>query len=390
MFGNFSIRCNDALLESNFGRMQQVWNFFEYLLVHRKESVSQSTLIEVLWPDEQSDNPSNALKNLAYRLRTLLASAFPDEDRPFIVYHRGSYSWNSHIGCMLDTEAFEIAVKRSSQQGITPEEKSELLNEAIDLYVGMLLPRSTREQWVVPLRTYYHYMFLQAVDAAAALLFERNQYEQIISICEKAIALEPYEEHLHGLLIQALASANRHTAALDHYYRVTNMFYNDLGIKVSSEITKLYNQIAKSVSHVEADLGVIEENLRNTAKHKGAYYCDYETFKSIYCSQSCMIARSGHSLFAVLLTISDYNGAVPSTNILTAAMETLKTVICGSLRKSDIVTRFSPTQYILLLSYLTSENCDMVLKRILTRFSQEYRLPTVKIHTTHCPVVPVS
>lgn len=390
MFGGFSIQCGNAVLEDSAGRMQQVWNLLEYLLMYRSRDISQSALIDLLWPDEQSDNPANALKNLAYRLRSMLTKAFPEEKRPFIIYNRGSYCWNRDLCCSLDIEEFEEYIRQAESHDLPQEMRTVLLRKACDAYTGQLLPKSLREQWVVSVRTYYHHLYIKAVGQASEWLMDAHDYAGVVELTEKGIALDPYEEHLHELLIRALALSGKHNAALEHYYQVTNLFYDELGIKVSSRITDLYHEIAKSVNHVASDLSIIEENLHTASQHEGAFFCDYETFKSIYASQSCLIGRSGQSMYVVLLTVCDRSGAVPETDLLVSAMDALKNVTTRTLRKSDIVTRFSPTQYILLLSNLTYENCEMVLKRVLDKFRQKFRLSSIEVISTQCPVTPVT
>lgn len=389
MFGGFSIQCGGRMLEDSAGRMQQVWNLLEYLLLYRARDISQEALIELLWPDEQSDNPANALKNLAYRLRGLLTKAFPEEKRPFIIYNRGSYCWNRELACTLDVDRFESCIRRAENTALPQEERAVLLCRACEIYAGLLLPKSSREQWTFPMRAYYHQLYVKAVSSASEWLMEEREYDRVIELTQKAISLEPYEESLHELLIRALAAAGKHTAALEHYYYVTNLFYDELGVKVSANITRLYHQIAKSVSHVASDLSVIEENLHMAAQHEGAFFCDYETFKSIYASQSCLIGRSGQSMYVVLMTVCNKDGSIPETEPLTRAMDMLKEVAVSALRKSDIVTRFSPTQYILLLSNLNYENCEMVLKRISDNFQRRFREDSIEILSTQCPVTPV-
>ena len=75
---------------------------------------------------------------------------------------------------------------------------------------------------------------------------------------------------------------------------------------------------------------------------------------------------------------------------MTAAMEALKSVAIKTLRKSDIVTRFSPTQYILLLSNINYENCEMVLKRVTDKFRQQFKQNSIEVMATQCPVSTVT
>lgn len=91
MLGGFGIEVNGNLLTDEINRSQKPWNVLCYLIMHRDRNVSQSELIELFWPEENSSNPVNALKTLLYRVRAMLEPLFPSETPP-ILSQRGSYS----------------------------------------------------------------------------------------------------------------------------------------------------------------------------------------------------------------------------------------------------------------------------------------------------------
>jgi len=67
-------------------------------------------------------------------------------------------------------------------------------------------------------------------------------------------------------------------------------------------------------------------------------------------------------------------------------MDKLEKIIVSSLRKGDVVSRFSPTQFVLLLP-LSYENGEKVVARLLDRFRQEYKNPLIKIDVNLEPVI---
>ncbi len=83
--GRFNARLDQVPLFKNAERSRQVISLFVFLLLHRFENISQERLIEAMWPDDESDDPVNALKNLVYRLRKVISShgkfeAIPEEE----------------------------------------------------------------------------------------------------------------------------------------------------------------------------------------------------------------------------------------------------------------------------------------------------------------------
>ncbi len=388
MLGGFSINCGEDMLSDTAGRMQQVWNLIEYLIVYRHKGVPQSRLIDMLWPDESSDNPANALKNLAYRARTLLCKSLPNEKEPFILFRRNSYAWNESLPCEVDIEILESAW-RAANASLSELDKLDGYLAAVDIYQGDFLPKSLMEEWTISLRTYYSSIYIDCVTRAFDLLLDHDRATEAIQMCEKAVALEKFTEKMHELLIRAYMAAGDHASALKHYYYVVDLFYSEMGIKVSNQITNLYNEITKSINSIESDLEMIEEQLHEVEATPGAYYCPYEIFKNIYRIQSRFMLRSGQSFMVALISVSDKDGNPPVTAVVTEAMEELKNALTSSLRKSDIVSRFSPTQYVMLLGALTYENGQMVISRIFERFKKRSTAFGIALHYNLLPVKPV-
>lgn len=62
-------------------------------------------------------------------------------------------------------------------------------------------------------------------------------------------------------------------------------------------------------------------------------------------------------------------------------MGQLRNAIQYSLRRGDVFTRYSVSQYLILLPTISMENCEMVLKRILHNF--RINNPHTKVTVTY-------
>lgn len=388
MLGRFSISHGQLSVSDSYNRTHQLWNLLEYLIAHRKHTVSQEDLISVLWPDEGSDNPSNALKNLVYRIRTTFSTIGFPFAKEMIVFHRGSYHWNNSLDCVVDVEEFERLIAEGTAAA-SVENKLEKYQRALELYEGDFLPSSKCEEWVVSTGAYYHSKYFSCVFETLDLLMRRQQFDEARKIAEKAVMIDPFEENAHMFLIRALIRNDKQIKALEHYRRVTELFYRELGVKPSESLRSLYREITKSVSNVESDIDMIRDDLAEQGQLGGAYYCDYEVFRSVYQLEARAASRSGEAVFIGLLTVASQEGELPDLRLLNRAMELLLECICQSLRKGDVVSRFSPTQFVLMLPTLTYENGQMVLNRIGKRFRQEFRSKEITLHTNLLPLLPV-
>ena len=72
MFGKFQITDSRGTLDAESVHSEMLICLMAYMVSHRDRGLTVQELIDVLWPQDESDNPAGALKNLIYRLRKYL------------------------------------------------------------------------------------------------------------------------------------------------------------------------------------------------------------------------------------------------------------------------------------------------------------------------------
>jgi len=70
----------------------------------------------------------------------------------------------------------------------------------------------------------------------------------------------------------------------------------------------------------------------------------------------------------MLLTMLDRGGECLQAKRTPQAMEEMKRVLLSSLRSGDIFARFSPAQYLVMLPGASTENAELVFRRIEERY----------------------
>lgn len=387
MFGKFSIRAGEKVLLDSDGRSKMLWNLLGYLIANRWRDVSQEQLIENLWGEaDMGADPQNSLKNLVYRLRNLLEPLGGKRQNQFIVLKRNSYAWNNDLACRIDTEEFERLYKAASKEP-DDEARIRLYQQAVDLYKGDFLPKSLEEDWVIASSTYYKTTYLKCIKNLSALLYSHGRYDEASLLCEKATMVEPYDESLHELLIRTYLAAGRRQEAIRHYEYITELFYNNLGVSLSEKLRSLMREVIRQANGIESDFAIIKKDLKESEQIEGAFFCDYEIFKNIYRLEARMAERFGQSVFVVLLTLETSGGNLQPE--IAKAMQALKTALMAGLRKSDVVARFSHTQYILMLPSLTFENGQKVLQRIVRKFEAQYSNHQIRLTIALHPIGPI-
>ena len=381
MLGGFTISQGDRVISESDGRTKKVWMLIEYLLAHRRNDISQEKLIEILWEDEECDAPFNALKNLVYRARKQLGKLSPGGKTEYIRFARNTYAWNNDLSCEIDAEEFERHYKLASSGAASEEESVSHYKTALSLYTGEFLPKSAYDTWVISKSAYYMSLYNECVRRVSVILLDQDRYDEIVLICEQAVALYPFEEEIHKLLLYSYMKAGKINKALSHYEYISDMFYRELGVNITESFRSIYKEIVKGVSTVETDLNIIKQDLREACESSGAFYCDYDIFKNIYRLQARSMMRTGQSIHVALLTLSDKSGDIPKDEVLKLAMPQLRDCIVSSLRKGDTVSMYSAAQYVVILPMTTYENGEMVMKRITGRFRQTYKKGNLILNT---------
>lgn len=378
MLGHFTITVDGDTLTDDINRSQKLWNVLAYLIVHRDRAAPQSEFVEQFWPDDHSANPISALKTLLYRVRAMLLPCFGGKADP-ILSQRGSYSWNKDIVCHLDTDEFAALCQEAAAPALSDVKRLELRRKADRLYHGDFLPKLCDEMWVVPLSTRLHNLYLENTKALCHLLDTAEQYEEMNLVSSRAAELAPLDEEIHVLVIRSLLRQGKDTAALTHYENTTDLLYRQLGVHPSDELRALYTEIMAVEQGLETDLGVIQSDLREAAARPGAFVCEYGFFKEAYRLEARRAGRNGVSVHVALITVAQPNGATPELKVLSSTMDQLLQVLTSSLRRGDVVAKYSGAQYVIMLPSANFEDSTMVMDRVVSSFYRQHRRNFLKL-----------
>ena len=381
MLGGFVIASDGNRIMEQEKRSSKIWKLLQYLVVNRHKTVSHEELMDVFFDSDFVGNPGSSVRTMVYRARSALTNGGLTCADDIILSGSGGYAWNNTVRCSIDVEEFEALCKKTGSISVR-EERLELLLQATELYRGDFLPYSSSEMWVMPLARWYRSLYFNCVHEALELLNEAGRDDDAVELCVKALRMDPFDEKILEYYLQSLLAQGKNAEALDEYKRMESMFYDELGVDFSSNLRALYSKIQQP----EVDEGLaLEDTLKewlNDNVFSGAYYCDLSVFKIIFMLEARSTSRSGRSTFIVRFDTKHEAKAKEG-----GVMAQLGSAIAETLRKGDVYTRSSPSQYMLMLHKLTYENCKMLVNRILRTLDSKY-LPKV-IGTTIKPISPI-
>ena len=169
------------------------------------------------------------------------------------------------------------------------------------------------------------------------------------------------------------------------------------------EFSKLYNAADKALYYVKqngkksyhffrdkmeeeskrrertVDLKYLKNLMRRADTGTGSYHLEFDSFHHVYNFISRFIDRSKRDVQILLFTLYENENMQPDATETEYAMDMLEKSIYTSLRRSDISTRYSSRQIIVILMDASSVNGDMVANRIISNFRILYTGKKVSI-----------
>lgn len=384
--GKFSI-IDDELevcLDDDALRSDMLKKLITYLVSHKERPNTVQELSDALWQEDETDNPTGALKNLMYRLRTVLKKYFGDKD--FVITSHGAYSWNPEIATALDAEAFESLIKKAKTVEDTNEVVS-LYEEAIDMYCGDFLENCADKHWMVTAATYYHSMYLTAVKKLASLYFKSERYADMERICTNALRFDNVDEQIYCDLIRSLIKQQKNDLAIKNFESAQKTLQEALGVTNPRKLAEVQKELLKmDKGSVVEKMQDIHEDMQEETEPEGVFLCGYPVFREIYRLEARKMSRLGEAEYVLLLTAKlcdDVDDSNEQMNrfLIKQAMGQIEKTLKRTLRIGDVAAKYSDSQYIILLPTCTYESTVAVSQRIIAGFKGLQKSKKVFIKT---------
>lgn len=352
-------------------RSNKLWSLFKYLLVNKEKGAPAETVLEQMMPEEEYEDPSNALQNMIYRLRKLLSSdAGLRESGMEIRFADGCYQLELGEGVILDADEFRGAIRQADAAKTQErwQEAMDLYEKALDFYDGELLPELVAEGWVIPKRTQLGNLYRKSVLQLAQLYQQQNLYRQMIQILRKAVTIDPNEEELHIRLMESLITDGKYREAKKHYDETVRYFEIQFGISPTAEMQKIQSLLAadrpQSLDHSRK----IDDELIEKAESRGAFYVEYRDFYAIYVLEKRKSERSDEQICPVMIDFAHPDNAFSSVAVRNLAVDEFKKQMIQTMRRGDLFTIIDKTKFLILLPDLPFEQVKQVMEREIRMF----------------------
>lgn len=154
------------------------------------------------------------------------------------------------------------------------------------------------------------------------------------------------------------------------------------GAAPGAHLTELYELTVKPRNDVQNNLDAVIGDLTgdDSKEQKGVFYCQYEIFKYIFRLYRRESQRIESKLSICLVSAVDSSkNELKNIKLLEKAMDKISFSISNSLRMRDVYTRYSRSQYLLLLLDADKSSFDGIEERIMTRFRRSKTMDSVNV-----------
>ena len=201
---------------------------------------------------------------------------------------------------------------------------------------------------------------------------EQQEYDTILELTDTAMEIYPFDEW-QSVKIDALMGMNRYKEAYQLYDATSRMFFEELGITPSERMMNQFQEMSERMGRTYHAAGEIKEDLKEPEYEDGAFYCSLPSFRDNYRLVRRLIERNGQSAFLMVCSLTDGNGhPMENREKLDVMSMELHRAVKGSLRRGDSFSKYSPSQFLILLVGVNQENCDMIFRRIAGRFTDRH------------------
>lgn len=372
MLGGYTLTYGEKPVIFGRGNLTKSIQLLQLLLLHAETGIPKDELVQALYDWEDVLDTNNSLNSMIYRLKNQLVMAgMPKED--YISIKNGICKWTGTMPVQVDVVDFENILKAA--ESANPDEKRELLEQALGLYRGELLPLLSNELWVTVESVRLKKLYISAVLQLCEILEETQEYSQMLEIYKNAARMYPFEEWQEKQ-VDTLQKMDRFDDAFRVYQDTVRLYSEELGAPPSPRMRELLQKMNGKLLNSENDFLKIQSRLREDEWKNGAYYCVYPSFVDTYRLMCRIAERSRQSIHLMVCRLFSDD---PKADLENTADMDLGYAIGKSLRRGDAYTRYSESRYLLLLSSAKKESFEKIFERIRDNFIAENGDPKYRI-----------
>jgi DNA-binding SARP family transcriptional activator len=222
---------------------QRPGQVFRYLLASRSGAQRSEAIASALWPERGPAAVAN-VRYCIFKLREHLAEG-GDLGGSLIVRVAAGYRIDL-VRVALDVDDFQsrfaagIAAHRRGDGAVAETQ----LADALSLYRGEFLADDPYSDWAFSEREYLRSVAGKGLAVLAQIALSSGRLVAAAEHLQRLAELEPFDSHVHQMLIEVCLRRGRRTEALRHYHALRARLHRAFGEQPDFELTSLAASLA--------------------------------------------------------------------------------------------------------------------------------------------------
>lgn len=244
--GSLTVSSGDRHLGFAQWKSTRALRLFQLLLVHRFRWVPRDVVLEELWPDTDPRKGVNNLRQTIHVLRKTLEPHLEEaRNSRYVRYRNEAIRLEPGESYFYDVEEFEAALREAEVQWRAREWQAAEphLRRAEKLYRGGFLEESPYEELTTVEREQLRDRLLRAVKNLLVLLTEEERWEELIPLCRRALAQNPYHEDFYWYLVRAQFELGNRREALADFHQYEEMMIREMELLPSARMKALADKV---------------------------------------------------------------------------------------------------------------------------------------------------
>lgn len=364
LFGSFHVERDGKSVDEQLARSPKGMLLMQYLILAPRQTEEAKTLMQVMWPEENSTSPDTALKTLISRQRALLREISP-ELAMCLVTVRGGYRWVCPPEVSVDVLEFEEMLARMKLPGGCHAVGRNADADARAVSGRLLANQQPQPAWLYNRSERLHQQFLQTVDSRLAQLQQAGHVHRYVALVRRAIDADPTNEALQQRLIEGLRQTERDTDA-DQQVELAARLNSAARDEMMADY---YDRIQQANRALETGLVQFKEELMRGEDNNRAIVCDRRVFRSLFCLQRRGMERTGGHALLGILTLTELD---PASEKREAALNGLVKIMLLNLRRGDVITRLDESTIAMFLPNADESAANIIIDRLKRSFYLQF------------------
>jgi PAS domain S-box-containing protein len=204
-----------------------------YLCMHAGRRIAREALCGLLWSEKSEIQARHSLSQALSEARRAFGDDFIQSD--------GRVIWVNASQVLVD--AFELT-RLSIEKTVASLDLAETLYQGDFLAFGEL-DQERFDEWLLGERERYRQVAQRSLAAALALRASDEDAERRIRTARAMLALDPFDEIAHRIVMQAYVTQGHAALAIDHYHRFTRSLRRELNVAPERETVAMFRTIAE-------------------------------------------------------------------------------------------------------------------------------------------------